>query len=426
MHTLEHQFELGSDPWLDEARRALASWTADVDVEFSSSTRLTNTPPHLELPNDRAEWRIVCHGGGVDVTRTFDRDADVVVEADYQAALMVAQAIGAASPSKMAAVEQAVTEWFGETAYRRSERRALSNEARAIADRLHDHLGRRTVENPDLAHRAERQALLGHIREMERDGYTVVENAITEDEADLLRAETLRALATHEHPTMQWMLYHGEVFERVVMNPFFMTLVDASLGRGAVIASISAIQRGPGKGFIPLHSDYVHIPEPYPEFSVTGVGVWALEDWTVSAGPTWLVPGSHLKRRGPRPGEAMDGIPIEMPKGSVVYFQHGVWHWQGDRTDPGERVTIHSHFNRGILRSLEPKRVDVQMLNRNPPRLGEALGEDDWFDKIDANGRDYVRFGHMLALNRFNDEQKARILRASEETLDRSSAAVAD
>ena len=64
-----------------------------------------------------------------------------------------------------------------------------------------------------------------------------------------------------------------------------------------------------------------------------------------------------------------------MPKGSVVYFHHGVWHWQGDRTEAGERVTIHSHFNRGILRSLEPKKTDVQMLHRNPPRLAEMLGE---------------------------------------------------
>ena len=77
-----------------------------------------------------------------------------------------------------------------------------------------------------------------------------------------------------------------------------------------------------------------------------------------------------------------------MPKGSVVFFTHGVWHWQGDRTEPGERVTLHAHFNRGILRSLEPKKIDVQMLHRNAPRLGEMLGEDDWFDKISAAGRD--------------------------------------
>jgi ectoine hydroxylase-related dioxygenase (phytanoyl-CoA dioxygenase family) len=187
--------------------------------------------------------------------------------------------------------------------------------------------------------------------------------------------------------------------------------MDATLGRGAVIASISSIRRGPGKGTIPIHTDYSMVPEPYPDFAMTGVGVWALENWTEASGPTWIVPGSHREKRGPKRGEGMDrGIPIEMAKGSVVYFTHGVWHWQGDRTEAGERITIHSHFNRGILRGLEPKRVDPQMMHRNPPRLGEMLGEDDWFDKLDANGRDYVRAGHMARLQAFTDQQLAKLL----------------
>jgi ectoine hydroxylase-related dioxygenase (phytanoyl-CoA dioxygenase family) len=192
-----------------------------------------------------------------------------------------------------------------------------------------------------------------------------------------------------------------------------MTLIDASLGRGAVIASLSSIRRGPGPGTIPLHTDYSMIPEPFPEFAMTGVGVWAFEDWSVASGPTWIVPGSHLERRNPRKGEGMDrGIPIEMPKGSVVYFTHGVWHWQGDRSLPGERVTLQSHYNRGILRGLEPKKVDVQMLHRNPPRLGEMLGEDDWFDKLTAHGRDYERAAYMAKLQTFTDQRKRDLLAA--------------
>jgi hypothetical protein len=68
------------------------------------------------------------------------------------------------------------------------------------------------------------------------------------------------------------------------------------------------------------------------------------------------------------------------------------------------------HFNRGILRSLEPKKVDPQMLHRNSPRLGEMLGEDDWFDKMAGIGRDQVRFAHMYKLHAFTNAQKAAIL----------------
>jgi hypothetical protein len=116
-------------------------------------------------------------------------------------------------------------------------------------------------------------------------------------------------------------------------------------------------------------------------------------------------------RRAPRPGEGRNGgVPIVMPKGSVVFFTQGVWHWQGDRKEPGDRVTLHMHFNRGILRSLEPKKVDPQMLHRNSPRLGEMLGEDDWFDKMAGIGRDHVRFMHMMKLHAFTEQQKKVIL----------------
>jgi ectoine hydroxylase-related dioxygenase (phytanoyl-CoA dioxygenase family) len=246
---------------------------------------------------------------------------------------------------------------------------------------------------------------------MEEQGFTVVERAISPELADEVRAATIRALSDHGVSSMQWMLYHGREFERMAQQPQLLTLIDASLGRGAVIASLSAIRKGPGPGTIPLHTDYAHVPTPYPEFALTGVGVWALEDWTEASGPTWVVPGTHRLRRPPKPGESVEGgIPVEMPKGSVVFFTQGLWHWQGDRTEPGERVTLHWHFNRGILRSLEPKKLDNQLLHRNSPRLGEMLGEDDWFDKMSGIGRDQVRFAHMQKLLTFTERQKAKLL----------------
>jgi hypothetical protein len=50
------------------------------------------------------------------------------------------------------------------------------------------------------------------------------------------------------------------------------------------------------------------------------------------------------------------------------------------------------------------------MLHRNPPRLGEMLGEDDWFDKMSGQGRDYGRFDYMNKLLRFTEAKKAEIL----------------
>jgi ectoine hydroxylase-related dioxygenase (phytanoyl-CoA dioxygenase family) len=413
--TLPDRFEFLSDAWIDEARGFL---TREVERRkdrlagqpFSVSERFTNAPPHLRLPRHVAAWNMAYDGETIAVSRGPNPNADVQVSGDYQAALMSAQFVGVQAPGAMRAMLREVRALFGKDAVKMTGR--LDNEAAVeLTSHLHDHMGRRTLENPDLAHRAGRQGLTRHIREMEEQGYTIVERAISPECADETRAAILRALSAHNVTTMNWMLYHGRELEQIAQNPLLLTLIDASLGRGAVIGSLSAIRRGPGAGFIAMHTDYAHVPEPYPEFAMTGVGVWAFEDWTVASGPTWIVPGSHRMRRAPRPGEKTNqGVPVEMPKGSVVYFTHGVWHWQGDRTEPGERVTLHSHFNRGILRSLEPKRADVQMLYRNSPRLGEMLGEDDWFDKLDAHGRDYERFAYMSKLLAFNEKQKRTIL----------------
>ena len=409
MITLPGQFEFLSDAWLEEARSFLQSKIAATNegVEpFSISERFADAPPHLEFDDNIAQWQVCFADNTLTVSREFDATADLLVEGDYQAALMLAQTIGALAPGVTEATLHEVQHVFGKLAV--CVQGKLKNPAtNQLLGLLHDHLGRRTVENPDLTHRADRLGISEQMRDLTKNGYTVIEHAISSQFADEVRAATLRSLLSHHHFQLQWMLYHGQEFERIVQNPQLMTLIDASLGRGAVIASLSSVRRGPGKGNIALHTDYVSIPEPYPEFALTGVGVWALEDWCVASGPTWIVPGSHKLRRPPRKDEATDGaIPIEMPKGSVVYFTHGLWHWQGDRTEPGERVTLHMHFNRGILRGLEPKKIDVQMMHRNPPRLGEMLGEDDWFDKMTAQGRDYSRLAYMTRLQAFSEASK--------------------
>jgi hypothetical protein len=416
MYALADRFEFQSDDWLAETRRFLekaVEQRRDGLAPFSLTERFADAPPHLQLPDNVGAWNVRYDGSTLTVSRGFDIDADVKVEGDYQAGIAGGQFIGMLAPGAARAMRRELATMHGKDAVKITGR--LENSAAGeIISLLHDHLGRRTVENPDLYHRAQRQGLTGKIREMEEQGYTVIERAISPEFADEVRAATIRALLPHQSFSMNWMLYHGREFEQLIQNPLLMTLIDASLGRGAVIASFSSIKKGPGPGVIPMHTDYAHVPEPFPEFSLTGVGVWALEDWTVASGPTYIVPGSHKQRRNPRPGEGHnEGVPIEMPKGSVVYFHHGVWHWQGDRTEPGDRVTLHAHFNRGILRSLEPKKTDVQMLHRNSPRLGEMLGEDDWFDKMSAQGRDYGRFAYMNKLHAFTAEQKRALLAVS-------------
>ena len=414
--TLPHHVELLSDRWFDEAekffREALPPRRQAIQGRpFSVSARLTDAPPHLKLPGDAATGSLRFDGEDVSISRAFDETADMVLECEYQAALSLAQFVGVLVPGGVEAMCREGRHVFGPDAFRL--RGGLAHEpARVLRGLFHDHMARRTVENPDLEHRARRLGLVGNIREMEDQGFTIIERAISDVFADEVRQAIKLAVLPQQGVSMNWMLYQGRPFERITLNPMAMTLIDASLGRGAQLASNAAIVRGPGPGLFDIHTDYTDVPEPYPEFAMSGVSVWAFEDWTEASGPTWIVPGSHRMRRAPRRGEGLDsGVPVEMPKGSVVFFTQGVWHWQGHRSEPGERVTLHPHFNRGILRAVEMKRPDVQLLARNPPRLGEMLGEDDWFDKMTPTGRDYVRLEHMRQLHAFTN-WKMKAIRA--------------
>ena len=415
--TLPHHVEFLSDGWLEEARRVWRETPAPRKAmlggrPFSVSERFTDAPPHLKLPGDLAAWTLRFDGDDFAIQREFDAAADLTVAGDYQAALFLAQFVGVAAPGGAEEMWREAAVLFGRDAFR--IKGGLKDEAagRMLAN-FHDHMAHRTVENPDLEHRARKLGLTGKIREMEENGYVVIERAISGDFADQLRAQTRAAMAPDQALLDSW-LYLGRPFERVILNPMLMTLIDASLGRCAQIATLGALLRGPGPGQIDIHTDYTDVPEPYPEYAMSGVAVWSLEDWTVASGPTVIVPKSHRHRRAPRPGEGLDdGVPIEMPKGSAVFFTQGVWHWQGPRTEPGERVTLHPHFNRNFLRSIDPKRPDVSMIARNPPRLGEMLGLDDGFDKLTAaGGRDYLRLEHTRQLHAFTRRKLKEILRA--------------
>ena len=417
--TLPHHAEFLSDRWLEEAQRFWRELPPQRKAPlsgrpFSVSERFTDAPPHLKLAGDIATWSLRFDGEDAAISRELDESADVTIEADYQGWLAVAQFVGVAAPGGAEAMWREARHMSGEGAFRIKGSFPYEAANRIMA-LFHDHMARRTVENPDLEHRTRRLGLTGKIREMEEEGYVVVERAITPEFAGELREATRAALPPEQGLLDSW-LYLGRPFERLIVNPLLMTMIDASLGRCAQISTLGALLRGPGPGTIDIHTDYVDVPEPYPEYALSGVAVWSLEDWTEASGPTWIVPKSHRMRRAPRPGEGRDkGVPIEMPIGSAVFFTQGTWHWQGPRTEPGERVTLHPHFNRNFLRSIDPKRPDVSLIARNPPRLGEMLGLDDGFDKLTPSaGRDYLRLEHTRQLHAFTRRKLKEILRPAE------------
>ena len=82
-------------------------------------------------------------------------------------------------------------------------------------------------------------------------------------------------------------------------------------------------------------------------------------------------------------------------------WQGATWHSQGDRTIPGDRVTLHQTYSRMTLRTYDNyQNIDPAILDRNPPELTTLVGLDDVFDKNTYAGPDFRKLAWSSTLFR--------------------------
>ena len=402
---VDRRFEFVSPAWIDAARAFLAAYVAEHptlrDATFALCEAFDHAPPAFEAPNGRVAWHFRLRDGAIAVGAGEIADANVNVRGDYQHVLSLAQSVYAAGEEAMARARREFNHRAGRDALRISGEMPKHPALLAMLNALHDHMASSTIENPDSAHRIARLGLARQVDELRERGYTVIERAVTESFADELRDRVADEVRRHHPLTTNGLLLRHRVFEEVALHPLVRAAAESVVGRGMLLGAMSGTYKEAGPGAIDIHADYPLVREPYPEFGLICVACWALEDWTVDAGPTWVIPGSHLRRRGPKRGDSREGAkPIEMPKGSVALWGNGVWHWQGDRSQAGARVAIHVTYNRVFVRQLDDFRaVDEAMYARNPPAFSTLLGQDDPFGKSSYRGHDGKRFayaGRML------------------------------
>ena len=403
--------EFVSNAWIEAARESLERRVARAGsalegIRFSICESFRDAPPHLGVLDGVAAWHARFDGPSVTVGAGEIPDADQMIRGDYQAVIPVAQAVFAGDAESFARKQREnahrVRVGVGAGAMELVGKPPPGPVMRVLMG-LHDDLAQRTVGNPDLAHRLARQGLARQAKDLEERGYTVLEAAFSEALADELRAAILEKLAENEKPRPAAMLLErGRIFEETALHPWLMALAEKICGKGFLLAQLLGQTKGTGPGVLPVHSDYNMIREPFPEQSQACTAIWALEDFTVEAGPTLVVPGSHRLKRHPAPGEARDrAVPILMPRGSIAIWEGATWHAQADRSLAGERVTLHSTYSRMILRTYDCYRdISHEILDRNPPELATLAGLDDLFEKNTYAGPDFRRLRHASALFR--------------------------
>jgi ectoine hydroxylase-related dioxygenase (phytanoyl-CoA dioxygenase family) len=228
-----------------------------------------------------------------------------------------------------------------------------------------------------------------HLERLARDGYTIIEGAISAAEADELRAdleriERERQLAPANNSfegrstiRVYNLLVHGELYQRIPLHPEVLSLVERVLDPGCLISSLSSIAILPGESAQPIHADDQLIPIPKPHVPLVVNSMWAITDFTAANGATRIIPGSHTRDSSPLYGkEYPEAIPAEMSKGSVMVYHGSLWHGGGPNTTGERRVGIAMNYCAGYIRQQENQQLGIpkELVKTFPERLRELVG----------------------------------------------------
>jgi ectoine hydroxylase-related dioxygenase (phytanoyl-CoA dioxygenase family) len=210
-----------------------------------------------------------------------------------------------------------------------------------------------------------------HAQRVERDGYTVVEDAIEPalvaslaDELSRLERELGVVPATNVFEGTKTvriynLLARSKVFEAVPVHAKVLPIVERVLGRSCLVSSISSVAILPGERAQPIHSDDQLIPLPKPHVPIMVNSMWALTDFTAENGATRLVPGTHRADKSPELGAACDTIHAVMKKGSVLVWNGSMWHGGGANRTDDRRVGISMNYCAGWIRQMENQMLGI-------------------------------------------------------------------
>lgn len=172
------------------------------------------------------------------------------------------------------------------------------------------------------------------------------------------------------------LLARDPLFEAAPTCPATLPVVEALLDDECLLSSLTAIEMNPGQQSQPLHSDDGSYGFPRPAPTSIVVAMWALTDFTEENGGTHVVPGTHRADSRPRRGEETDTIQVEMPAGSVLFYNGSLWHGGGENRSEARRMGIVANYCAGYLRQEESQLLALprDRVAAFSPRLRKLVG----------------------------------------------------
>lgn len=218
-----------------------------------------------------------------------------------------------------------------------------------------------------------------HLQRIERDGFSIMENALDPDLVDALVGDIGRlerelgvtparnSFEGEKTLRVYNLLVHGEVWQRVPVHADVLPAVERVLDRGCLVSSLSSINILAGESAQPIHADDQLIPVAKPHVPLVCNTMWALTDFTEANGATRVVPGSHLADHSPEYGREYESVAAEMPKGSVLIWHGSLWHGGGANRTSEPRLGIAMNYCAGFIRQQENQQLGI------PPRIAAGF-----------------------------------------------------
>ena len=202
-----------------------------------------------------------------------------------------------------------------------------------------------------------------HVKVIDSNGFTVIENAIDPGLVADLR-DTIRRIEAEQPNLVQGSILRtvgllglDPIFRGPPLHPEVLPVVEGVLGRGCLLTLYDALDVTPGKNLQPLHNDDALMPLARPHQPVVLTAIWALSDFTAETGATRVVPGSHREPGLPDYSKYQGDYQTEfvaMDAGSVLLLDGAVWHTSGENRTTGVwRLGMQVSYCAGFIRPLQ-------------------------------------------------------------------------
>ena len=394
---ISERFEFVSEGWLESAHSFLRGKLHKLDEKlttgrFAAVETYTDAPPHLQCPDNVATVHIVIENGKLDVGYGRVANANLSVKGDYNRSLVIGTSVYENLPARRDRNQRELQHRHGNVLEVSGSGFANVNpELLKLLSGLHDHLARRTVGNPDIPHKLKHLDVETRVSEVEENGYTLFQNAVTDDFVEELNDDLDRLFAENGRRQVAAMLLsRGPLWEEIATHPQIHAAAQYLLGADCNLGQSIAFRKPKGADTHQIHNDP---PHPHTgELCCNVTTVWALSDFDEDAGPTIVVPGSHKENRVPDQDAKSRAIKLTMPKGSVAMWHGSLWHGAAIRERDGERTSLHNTYLRNWVRTWDNYlEIDPAILERNSPTLTTLAGIDDLYGKNTYDGIDFKR-----------------------------------